>query len=139
MKPKQTDMSKRAEERALEAYPVKQRYNDYYGDYEDMNIVERVSFQEGYEQAEKDLGWHSVDESLPPIDKEVIVLTDELRGKKLDSPRRLCFAHRPDPEGWDGKDIITGKVTHHDPVLYDGWNIPGVKYWMPFPKLGELE
>lgn len=48
-------MSKRAEEAALEAYPIKQRYNDYYGDYEDINIVERISFQEGYEQAEKDL------------------------------------------------------------------------------------
>ena len=45
----------KAEERALEAYPVKQSYNDYYGDYEDVNIVERISFQEGYEQAEKDL------------------------------------------------------------------------------------
>lgn len=50
-----TIMSKRAEERALEAYPVKQSYNDYYGDYEDVNIVERISFQEGYKQAEKDL------------------------------------------------------------------------------------
>lgn len=48
-------MSKRAEEAALEAYPIKQSYNDYYGDYEDVNIVERISFQEGYEQAEKDL------------------------------------------------------------------------------------
>ncbi len=47
-------MSNRAEERALEAYPIKQSYNDYYGDYEDINIVERISFQEGYEQAEKD-------------------------------------------------------------------------------------
>lgn len=83
-------MSKRAEERALEAYPVKQRYNDYYGDYEDMNIVERVSFQEGYEQAEKDLGWHSVDESLPPVDEEVIVLTDVLN---LHCFHKIGFAH----------------------------------------------
>lgn len=67
-------MSKRAEQRALEAYPVKQSYNDYYGDYEDVNIVERISFQEGYELAEKDLGWHPATE-YPPVDEEVIVLT----------------------------------------------------------------
>lgn len=36
-----------------------------------------------------------------------------------------------------GKDIFTGKVTHHDVVTYDGWNIPGVKYWMPCPKIPE--
>lgn len=45
----------KAEEAALKAYPVRERYNDYYGDYEDANIVERISFQEGYEQAEKHL------------------------------------------------------------------------------------
>ena len=115
-------MSKRAEEAALKAYPVKQRYNDYYGDYEDMNIVERVSFQEGYEQAEKDLGWHSVDESLPPMDEEVIVLTNEMNGHTLTSARCICFGHRV---------FLTVCVD------YNGWNIPGVKYWMPCPKLPE--
>lgn len=45
---------KRAEERALGAYPVKQMYSIYHNKYEDVNIAERVAFQEGYEQAEKE-------------------------------------------------------------------------------------
>lgn len=97
----------------------------------------RVGFYDGYVKAEQDLGWHPVDEFLPPIDEEVIVLTDEMHGKKLSSACRISYGHRPNPEGWDGKDIFTGKVTHHDVVTYDGWNIPGVKYWMHCPKLPE--
>lgn len=124
-------MSKRAEEKALEAYPVKQRYNDYYGDYEDMNIVERVSFQEGYEQAEKDLGWHSVDESLPPVDEEVIALTDEFNTAPI---YKIAFGHIVNPHltvDIDGKP--------YKPISHDGWNIPAVKYWMPMPIIPEEE
>lgn len=94
-------------------------------------------YNKGYMRAKKDLGWHSVDESLPPIDEEVIVLTDEMHGKKLLSACHISYGHRPNPDGWDGKSIFTGKVTHHDVVTYDGWNIPGVSYWMPMPKLKE--
>lgn len=138
-------MSKRATEAALKAYPVKMTplvYQDLIDQFGgkteiDVNTYPRCLFQEGYELAEKDLGWHSVDESLPPIDEEVIVLTDEMHGKKLSSACHISYSHRPNPEGWDGKDIFTGKVTHHDVVTYDGWNIPGVKYWMHCPKLPE--
>lgn len=138
-------MSKRAEKAALKAYPVKMTplvYQDLIDQFGgkteiDVNTYPRCLFQEGYEQAEKDLGWHSVDESLPPIDEEVIVLTDEMHGKKLYCACHIGFAHRPNPEGWDGKDIFTGKITHHDVVTYDGWNLPGVKYWMPCPKIPE--
>lgn len=82
--------------------------------------------------------WISIEDKLPPIDEEVIVLTDIIAkdGLKVGFGR-ICFAHRPNPDGWDGKDIFTGKVTHHDVVTYDGWNIPGVKYWMPCPKIPE--
>ena len=61
-------------------------------------------------------------DDLPEIDREVIALLDN--GK-------VVFAHRP-PEYWDGKDIVTGKVTRHYPKTYDkgGWNIPNVKYWL---------
>lgn len=90
-------------------------------------------------KAVEDLGWHSVDESLPPIDEEVIVLTDEMHGKKLPSACHISYGHRPNPDGWDGKSIFTGKVTHHDVITYDGWNIPGVRYWMPMPKLPKEE
>ena len=140
-------MSKRAEERALEVYPVEMaplNYQDLIDQFGgkteiDINTYPRCLFQEGYEQAEKDLGWHSVEESLPPIDEEVIVLTDEMHGKKLPSACHISYGHRPNPEGWDGKSIFTGKVTHHDVITYDGWNIPGVKYWMPMPKLPKEE
>ena len=59
---------------------------------------------------------------LPIIDREVIALLDN--GK-------VVFAHRP-PEYWDGKDIVTGKITRNYPKTYDkgGWNIPNVKYWL---------
>lgn len=115
----------RAEEQALKAYP----------DFDSVTPIRRACYQEGYEQAEKNLGWHSVDESLPPIDEEVIVLSDVMHGKKLPSACCISYGHRPNPEGWDGKSIFTGKVTHHDVITYDGWNIPGVKYWMPCPTL----
>ena len=69
--------------------------------------------------------WKPADgEDLPEIDREVIALLDN--GK-------VVFAHRP-PEYWDGKNIITGKVTRHYPKTYDkgGWNIPNVKYWLDY-------
>ena len=97
----------------------------------------RDAFWDGYEKAEKDLGWHSVKESLPPIEEEVIVLTDDIHGKIVPNSKMICYAHRPNPNGWDGKNMETGKVTHYTPKTYDGWNIPGVRYWMPCPKLEE--
>lgn len=93
--------------------------------------------QKGYEQAEKDLGWHSVKEMLPPIDEEVIVLTDDIHGTIVPGAHGICFGHRPNPDGWDGKSIETGEVKHYDVVTYDGWNIPGVTHWMHCPKLEE--
>ena len=47
-------MSK-AEERALEAYPVLMCYNDFQMVEEDVNKPLREIYQEGYHQAEKDL------------------------------------------------------------------------------------
>lgn len=78
----------KAEERALEAYPVKQSYNDYYGDYEDVNIVERISFQEGYEQAEKDLKltWEDV-QLLDLYAMECQV--EESKGRKFNSSQEF--------------------------------------------------
>lgn len=70
-------------------------------------------------------------DDLPEIDREVIALLDN--GK-------VVFAHRP-PEYWDGKDIVTGKVTRHYPKTYDkgGWNIPNVKWWLDVDKLPNVE
>ena len=76
--------------------------------------------------------WKPADgDDLPEIDREVIALLDN--GK-------VVFAHRP-PEYWDGKDIVTGKVTRNYPKTYDkgGWNIPDVKYWLNVELPKEIE
>ena len=76
--------------------------------------------------------WKPADgDDLPEIDREVIALLDN--GK-------VVFAHRP-PEYWDGKDIVTGKVTRNYPKTYDkgGWNIPNIKYWLDVELPKEIE
>jgi len=76
--------------------------------------------------------WKPADgDDLPEYDREVIALLDN--GK-------VVFAHRP-PEYWDGKDIVTGKVTRNYPKTYDkgGWNIPNVKWWLDVYKLPNME
>ena len=132
------DMSK-ASEAALKAYPVEMtplNYQDLIDQFGgkteiDVNTYPRCLFQMGYEFAEKDLGWHSVDESLPPVDEEVIVLTDALN---LHCFHKIGFAHIVNQEATVG---IDGKP--YKPISHDGWNIPAVKYWMPMPKLKEEE
>lgn len=110
-------MSKRAKEKAK----VFQDSLDYH---QSMSMWPEDAYLKGYEQAEKDLGWHSVGESLPPMDEEVIVLTNVVNGRVVDTARYICFGH-----------IVNKEIC----VDYDGWNIPGVKYWMPCPKLEELK
>ena len=115
----------RAEERALEFYPMKD-YNKepnyiHSCDSKMLDEVYREVFMLGYELAEKDLGWHAVDESLPPMDEEVIVLTDE-------------FGNAPVYEIAVGHTVDKNKVTD-----FDGWNIPGVRFWMPMPEIPKEE
>ena len=107
----------KAEEESIKAYPNERFISE---DYADMC---RSFFIEGYEQAEKDLEWHSVKESLPPVGEEVIALCNESHGTTLPIACYMCFAH-----------LVEDKTIF---VEYDGWNIPGVKYWMPCPKLPE--
>ena len=76
--------------------------------------------------------WKSADgDDLPNIGREVIALLDN--GK-------VVFAHRP-PEYWDGKNIVTGKVTRNYPKTYDkgGWNIPNIVYWLDVELPKEIE
>lgn len=116
-------MSKRAEKAALKAYPKEDGkvWNSAFGVFEfDRNAPQREAFQEGYEQAEKDLGWHSVKESLPPTNEEVIVLTDDIHGKTVKGANYICFGH-----------IVDKSIT----VDYNGWNISGVHHWMYCPKI----
>jgi hypothetical protein len=77
--------------------------------------------------------WKPADgDDLPEIDREVIALLDN--GK-------VVFAHRPDPKGWNGKNIITEKVEHYTPKTYDkgGWNQPNVKWWLDCLMPKEIE
>ena len=52
--------------------------------------------------------WVSIKDRLPPVDKEVVVLTKD---------EEICFGH-----------IVDKKIAKR----YNGWNIPDVKYWLPF-------
>ena len=118
----------RAEERTIEEMCVV--CNDHGKSscgYEERNLQRKCPYNDfierGYELAEKDLGWHSVDESLPPVDEEVIVLSDVIHGKKVEGANWICFGH-----------IVDKRYC----VDYDGWNFPGVHHWMKCPKLPEL-
>ena len=111
----------RAEEVASMAYPVVWKRRPYdgivrsTGDYEDINLTRRIGFQQGYERAERDLGWHPASEH-PPIDEEVIVLTDALGVAPY-------------------YEIAIGHIVNIDCVDFNGWNIRGVVWWMPMPKI----
>ena len=120
-------MSK-VEEKALEIYPKKETisYGPLPGADEpcvfDDNLPYRIGFIKGYEKAEQDLGWHDVKESLPPMDEEVIVLRSFIcaDGTEIDGPYQISFGHIVDTERC---------------IDYNGWNVPGVKFWMPIPEL----
>lgn len=68
-------MSK-AEEKALEAYPENISYSTVLERPFDYNGNWRRIFIQGYEQAEKDLGWISVKDRLPEENKWVFVCVD---------------------------------------------------------------
>lgn len=66
-------------------------------------------------------------DDLPEIGREVVAF-------QADFPNlfKIVVAHRPNPEGYDGKSLSTGKVEHYTPKTYDkgGWNIPNIVYWL---------
>jgi hypothetical protein len=92
--------------------------------------IEADAFKAGAKW-QKEHSWKSADgDDLPEIDKEVIVLTQPYPLEN--SEYAVSFAHRPNPDGWDGKSLTTGEVEHYIPKTYDkgGWNIPDVKWWL---------
>lgn len=93
-----------------------------------MNI--NLSFISGAEWVLNNLWKPANGDVLPEIDMEVIVLYQ--RYPLENSEYAVSFAHRPNPNGWDGRNILTGEVNHYTPKTYDkgGWNIPGVKWWL---------
>lgn len=103
----------RAEERALEAYPENIGYSTVLECPYDYNGHQRMIFQQGYEQAEKDLGWISVNDKLPKVGHFVLTCVDD-SGTPQSVGMTLLLK---DGTWWDG-DI---KVC--------------VDYWMEVPKL----
>ena len=100
-------------------------------DWDDTTVDALNIFKVGAQWQKENL-WKPADgDDLPEIDREVIALLNN---------SKVVFAHRP-PEYWDGKDIVTGKVTRNYPKTYDkgGWNIPNVKYWLDVELPKEIE
>ena len=92
--------------------------------------VEVDAFKAGAEWKKNHLWKDAQGDDLPDIDREVIVLT---RPYPLgENEYTVSFAHRPNPNGWDGKSITTGNIEHYTPKTYDkgGWNIPNIMYWL---------
>ena len=89
-----------------------------------QHLDRRVAFICGYELAKQDLGWHSVDESLPEIGEEVIVLIPYCRAVAAETQYQIISAQLIQPAQYMNTDE---KI----------WNVPGVKFWMPMPKIPE--
>lgn len=102
-------MSKRAKERALEAYPNESFVSE---DYANMC---RYFFIRGYEQAEKDLGWISVKDRLPEVGHFVLT----------------CASDTETPQ-WIGRALLL-----EDGTWWDGEWVIRVDYWMEVPKLNK--
>ena len=79
-------------------------------------------------QWQKEHLWKPADgDDLPEIDREVIAILDYDFGHY-----KVVYAHRPNPNGWNGTNIDTGEKEHFEPEIYDngGWNQPHVLYWL---------
>ena len=106
-------MSKIAEERALEAYP-----NEHFVDHTYAEMC-RGFYEEGYEQAEKDLGWISIKDRLPDTTEYVFTCV------KMDGiPQCVGFHYYKDGKWWEG---------------YEEDSVGAIEYWMQIPKLKEAK
>lgn len=75
--------------------------------------------------------WKSADgDYLPEIDREVVVFIQNFPDDA--GIMKVAIAHRPNPNGWDGRNILTGEVNHYTSKTYDngGWSIPDVRWWL---------
>ena len=104
-----------------------------------------LAFKAGAKWQKENL-WKSAEGSdLPIFDREVIVLINYNTQCNIHDEEyptyRVGFGHRPNPDGWDGKNIDTNEVTHYTPKLYDkgGWNVPDIAYWLDVELPKEIE
>ena len=102
----------------------------------DDKVFVKDAFKAGAKWGKNHL-WKPADgDDLPEIDREVIALVAYDFGHY-----KVVYAHRPNTNGWDGKNLITGKVEHYTPKTYGkgGWNIQDVKYWLDVELPKEIE
>ena len=107
-----------------------------YSNYGEAKMMELTHF-DGYAMLDAiDFGanwqknhlWKPADgDDLPEYDKEVIAILDYDFGHY-----KVVYAHRPNPNGWNGTNIDTGEKEHFEPETYDngGWNQPHILYWL---------
>lgn len=106
---------------------------EYEIDYIDRNALAKGYYwgvKAGAEWRQSNL-WKSADgEDLPELEREVVAFTQNFPNDA--GIMRVCIAHRPDPKGWGGRNILTGEVNHYTPKTYGkgGWSIPDVKIWL---------
>jgi hypothetical protein len=102
-----------------------------------------TSFKAGAQWQKKHL-WKPADgDDLPIFDREVIALEGIIDPTATDCfcGYKVVFAHRPTPEGYDGKSIATEEVEHYTPKTYGegGWNVPNIAYWLDCSMPKEIE
>ena len=122
---------------ALHHFPVRHKHNKKgTGEY-DPNYPRRKAYILGASETLQGLWKDAQGDDLPEIDREVIVLINYDAPSNVPhgegySTYRVGFGHRPNPDGWDGKNLDTGEITHYEPKLYDkgGWNAPDIAYWL---------
>ena len=97
--------------------------------YDGLDSIEEVKYIANYfAEWQKENLWKSADgDDLPEYDREVIAILDYDFGHY-----KVVYAHRPNPNGWNGTNIDTGEKEHFEPEIYDkgGWNQPHVLYWL---------
>ena len=122
---------------ALHHFSVRHKHNKKgTGEY-DPNYPRRKAYILGASETFQGLWKDAQGDDLPEIDREVIVLINYDTPSNVPhgegySTYRVGFGHRPNPDGWNGKNLDTGEVTHYEPKLYDkgGWNGPNIAYWL---------
>ena len=122
---------------ALHHFPVRHKHNKKgTGEY-DPNYPRRKAYILGASETLQGLWKDAQGDDLPEIDREVIVLINYDAPSNVPhgegySTYKVGFGHRPNPDGWDGKNLDTGEITHYEPKLYDkgGWNAPDIAYWL---------
>lgn len=107
----------KAEKAALKAYPPIQMNCDGEIVHPGYDKHTRDIYQQGYEQAEKDLGWISVKDRLPDTTEYVFTCV-----KMNGIPQCVGLHYYKDGKWWEG---------------YDEDSVGAVEYWMQIPKFKE--